>query len=243
MNIKNENLIKVGSLQVLLWRKEVKNFHLNVLPPDGKVRVTIPVDVSDEVVRAFIASKISWIKKHQNNFQNQLRQSPREYVSGESHYFFGHRYLLEVQEMHSYPSVSIKNKKKIVLICRDKKNTHHKKKIIDKWNREKLREFLKKKVPIWEKKIGVKVYDWKIRKMKTKWGSCNPVKSTVNFNLELAKYPEACIEYIIVHELLHLIERKHNDRFKKLLDQYYPKWRQYKDALNKVILADFNDYK
>ncbi|BCX14146.1 MAG: metal-dependent hydrolase [Candidatus Dojkabacteria bacterium] len=242
MNIKSQNLIKVGSIEVLVWRKDVKNLHLNVLPPDGGVRVTAPIHLNDDAVKTFIAIRLPWVKKHQQAFRNQSRQTLREYVSGESHYFFGNRYILEVVEKNEKPCVYIKNKKKIVLVCRPGSSKEKKREIILSWYRQNLSCVLQKYILKWERILNVHAKSWRIRRMKTKWGSCNPIKRTVNFNLELAKYSEACIEYAIVHELLHLIERNHNDKFKKLMDQHYPKWRQLRYELNQVILADFQDY-
>ncbi len=243
MNIKNQDLIKVETIEVLVWRKKVKNLHLNVLPPDGRVRVTVPLYFKDEAIKTFIASKLSWIKKHQQAFRKQQRQTPRKYVSGESHYFFGRRYILVVEEKNEKPKVYIKNKKKIILVCPLGSDKTKKKNILQLWYRQNLAAVLEKFIFKWEPKIGVNVKNWRIRRMKTKWGSCNPIKANLNFNLELAKQPECCIEYVVVHELLHLIERRHNERFKSLLDQYLPKWRQYKNQLDKhIILADFYDY-
>lgn len=243
MNIKSQNLIKVGTIEVLVWRKKVKNLYLNILPPDGRVRVTVPVHFNDGAIKTFIATKIPWIKKHQKAFKNQARQTPREYVSGESHYFLGKRYILEVIEKNEKPHVYIKNKNRIILICRPGSNKTKKKDIMQAWYRQNLASVLEKYISKWQDKLGVQAENWRIRKMKTKWGSCNPVKRSINFNLELAKQSENCIEYVVVHELLHLIERKHNEKFKSLLDKYLPKWRQYKDQLDRhLILADYNDY-
>lgn len=243
MNIKSQNLIKVGSIEVLVWRKDVKNLHLNVLPPDGRVRVTAPIHLNDDAVKTFIATRLLWIKKHQQVFKSQPRQTPREYVSGESHYFFGNRYILEVVEKNERPDVYIKNKKKIVLVCPAGSSQEKKREIILSWYRQNLANILSKYISKWEPVLSVHPSSWRIRRMKTKWGSCNPVKKNLNFSLELAKQSEDCIEYVVVHELLHLIERKHSKKFKLLLDQHMPKWRQYKDQLDKeIILADFNEY-
>lgn len=243
MNIKSQSLIKVGSLEVLVWRKQVKNLHLNVLPPNGKVRVTAPLNFNDNAIKTFVATKLSWIKKQQDTFKNQLRQSPREYVSGESHYFLGKRYILEVLKKNETPQVYIKGKQRIVIVCRPNSSQQKKKNIMLEWYRKKLSLILEKLIFRWEEKLGVKIKSWRIQRMKTKWGSCNPTKRTINFNLELIKQSENCIEYVVVHELIHLIERKHSDKFKQLLDKNIPRWRQYKDQLDwQIVLADFNDY-
>ena len=242
MSIKRENLIKVGTIEVLVWRKQVKNLHLNVLPPDGKVRVTAPLNFSEDAIRTFVATKLSWIKKHQKTFQNQPRQTPREYVSGESHYFLGRRYILEVLEQDEKPRVYIKGKQRIILVCRPGSDREKRKDILLRWYRKHLSFILEKLVSKWEKELGVQARSWRVQRMKTKWGSCNPIKRTMTFNLELAKWSENCIEYVVLHELLHLIERKHNERFRQLLDKNMPLWRRYKDQLNQeVVLADFFD--
>lgn len=233
----NQSLLKVGEIEAVVLYKPVKNLHLNVLPPVGKVRVTAPQNMNDDTIHAFLATRLSWIKKMQAKFKGQERQTPREYVSGETYYFFGKKYKLEVSEMDRTPSVEIKGKTKIFLFIRPKTNTLKREEIMQNWYRNELRVFLEKAIDTWERKIGVMVNDWGIRRMKTRWGTCNHKRKNILFNLELAKKPKSCIEYVVLHELLHLIEEKHSEKFTALLNTYMPKWKSEKEELNRLILS------
>lgn len=233
----NQSLLQVGGVEAVVLYKPVKNLHLNVLPPVGKVRVTAPQNMNDDAIRTFLATRISWIKKMQAKFKGQERQTPREYVSGETYYFFGKKYRLEVSESDEPPHVEIKGKTKIILSIRPKANVSKREEIMQDWYRNELRTFLEKAIDKWEKKIGVKTDSWGIRRMKTRWGSCNHKKRSIWLNLELAKKSESCIEYVVLHELLHLIERKHNEKFTALLSKYMPKWKSEKEELNMFILS------
>ena len=230
----------IRGIEVLVLRKKIKNIHLNVLPPNGAVRVSAPLNMNDDAIHTFLATRLSWIKKQQAKFKGQERQTIRKFVSGESHYFLGKRYLLEVQYADSKlkgPKVKILNKKKIVLEAKPGSDSKKREQVLRNWYRKKLREILTPMIKEWQKKIGVEVKFWGIRQMKTKWGSCNEKTKRIWLNLELIKKPEYCIEYVVVHELVHLLERTHNDRFVQLLDKHLPKWRSTKDELNKLILA------
>ena len=233
----NQSLLQVGGIEAVVLYKPVKNLHLNVLPPVGKVRVTAPQNMNDDAIRTFLATRISWIKKMQAKFKGQERQTPREYLSGETYYFFGKKYKLEVSEMDVTPSIEIKGKTKILLYIRPKTNTLRREETMQDWYRDELRVFLEKAIDKCERKIGVKVNDWGIRRMKTRWGTCNYKRKKVLFNLELAKKPENCIEYVVLHELLHLIEEKHSEKFTALLNKYMPKWKNEKEELNRLILS------
>jgi predicted metal-dependent hydrolase len=232
----NKCIMKIRGIEVLVLRKKIKNLHLNVLPPDGTVRVSAPLNMNDDAIHTFLATRLSWIKKQQAKFKGQERQSIREYVSGESHYFLGKRYRLEVQYGDKL-KVEIKNKKKIVLKVKPGSDAAKREKVINEWYRKELRKILIPMLKKWQEKIGVEASFWGIRQMKTRWGTCNEKTKRIWFNLELIKKPESCIEYIVVHELVHLLERTHNDRFVQLLDKYLPKWRSTKDDLNRLILA------
>jgi hypothetical protein len=230
----------IRGIEVLVLRKKIKNLHLNVLPPNGAVRVSAPLNMNDDAIHTFLATRLSWIKKQQAKFKGQERQTIRKFVSGESHYFLGKRYLLEVEYIDGKPKepkVEIVNKKKIVLKVNPGSDSEKREQVLQNWYRKKLREILTPMIKEWQKKIGVEVNFWGIRQMKTKWGSCNEKTKRIWFNLELKKKPEYCIEYVVVHELLHLLERTHNDRFVQLLDKHLPKWRSTKDELNRLILA------
>jgi len=226
----------VSGIKVKVLKKDIKNFHLNVLPPNGLVRVSVPMDTSDDTIHFFIASRLTWIKKKIDTFKNHSRESKREYVENESHYFLGKRYLLKLLESpENY--VEIDRKKYLKIHVRDTADIKLKEKTLQKFYREELRKILDKAVPQYEKLIGVKAEKYTIRKMKTKWGSCNSEDKRVNFNLDLAKKPIKSINYVIVHELVHLIERNHNKKFLYLMDKYLPKWREERQRLNKLILS------
>ena len=232
----SKTLLQVGGIESVVFYKPVKNLHLNVLPPFGKVRVTAPQNMTDDAVRAFLASRISWIKKMQKQFNEQDRQSKRKYVSGESHYLFGRMYKLDVV-IGNLPAVKIKNKKTIVLTVRPKSNLNEKEVLIRNWYKNRLDEYLKIAVPKWEKMVGVKSNEWKIRRMKTRWGSCNHGMRKIQFNLELAKKSEKSIDYVVLHELIHIKERTHNDIFIKYMDQYMRNWKSIRDELNSSQLG------
>ena len=228
-------IINIKGLDVLVFKKDIKNFHLSVLPPDGTVRVSVPGNVSDDAIKLFVIKKYNWIKKHIKSFQEQERQTKREYVSGESHYFKGRRYILKINYANK-PKIEIRNKKYIYFYVPKFYTLQQRQNYYEKWLRKELRKELEILVPKWDNIIGVKVNEFRIRKMKTKWGTCNPNAKRIWINLELIKKPGEYLEYVIVHELVHLLERKHNKRFKKMLDKYLPKWKTYSRRLNKFIL-------
>ena len=229
--------IEVNGLTVDVVRKNIKNLHLAVYPPNGRVRVAAPLRVSDEAVRLAVITRLAWIKRQQTKFQQQERESLREYVSGESHYVQGSRYLLNVIEQDGTPHVEIRNKKKLDLYVRPNSSADQRERVMSAWYRERLRESMPPLIAQWEKKIGVHAEEWGIKKMKTKWGTCNIQARRIWLNLELAKKSEHCLEYIIVHELVHLLERRHNDRFLSLMNQFMPNWKHYRDELNRVPLS------
>jgi len=233
----NRNVMKIRDIEVLVLRKKIKNIHLNVLPPDGAVRISVPLGMSEDAIHTFLATRLPWIKKQQEKFKGQERQTPRKYVSGESHYFLGKRYRLEVVYIDEKSKVEIKNKKKIVLSVRSGSNIEKRGLVLQNWYRNELRQILDPLIKKWQEKIGAQIEFWGIRRMKTKWGSCNEKTKRIWYNLELIKKPKSCIEYVVVHELVHVIERKHSDKFVRLMDNYLPKWRDEKDELNRLILA------
>jgi len=228
--------LKVADIEIDVIRKDIKNLHLAVYPPNGRVRIATPLKIDDAAVRLFAISKISWIKKHQKNFIQQERQTERKYISGESHYFQGNKYLLNVI-YHNKPSqIKIRNQKYIDFYVKEDSTEEQRDKIFSLWYRNQLKAQLINLVEKWQILIGVKVDKWQIQKMKKRWGTCNQLKKKILFNLELAKKPEYMVEYIVVHELVHLLEHKHNDKFISLMDRYLPNWRKIKDELNKFIL-------
>jgi predicted metal-dependent hydrolase len=228
--------ISVGGIDVEVVRKEIKNLHLSVLPPEGRVRVAIPCHVTDERVRAAVVSKLSWIKQQREEFAKQPRQSEREMLDGETHYFFGRRYRLEIIEQIGKPFITIK-RTKLQLRISEGSDIDKRLLVLNEWYREQLKQQLPQLLNCWQKKIGVEAQSWGVRKMKTKWGSCNIEAKRIWLNLELAKKPPECLEYILVHELVHLLERHHNSRFRDYMNLYMPNWRLHRDTLNNSPLA------
>ncbi len=233
--------ITVSDITIDVVRKDIKNLHLAVYPPTGRVRIATPLNVDDEAVRLFAISKLSWIKKHRRSFANQRRETKREYVSGESHYVEGRRYLLNVIYHNATPKVEIRNKTYIDLYVRPNSSTEQRERVMTEWYRRRLKDKIPILIKKWQKIIGVQVTDWKVKQMKTKWGTCKAELNQIWLNLELAKKPLASLEYIIVHELVHLLERHHNDRFTALMDKFMPQWRLHQAELNQLILS-YNDW-
>lgn len=226
----------VSGIPIEIVKKSIKNIHLGVYPPEGKVRVAAPLNTKDETIRLLVISKLSWIKKQREQFKSQERQTKREYVSGESIYLWGQRYLLKVIDHKGYSKVRIENKKYISLYIKKESTVKQREKVINNWYRKQIKNKIPDIIEKYSNKIGVNVSDYGVRIMRTKWGSCNTETSRILINLNLAKRPPNCLEYVVVHELIHLIERHHNEKFKELMDIYYPGWRVTKDELNKFIL-------
>jgi predicted metal-dependent hydrolase len=226
-----------SNLSIDVVRKDIKNMHLAVYPPTGRVRIAAPLWVNDEAVRLFAISKISWIRKNQRSFESQDRQAPRQFKERESHYFQGKRYLLRIIEQEVPPKVVFKTKTYIDLYVRPNSTTEQKQTILNQWYRTELKKLIPPIIDKWEKKMGVTVDDWQVKQMKTKWGTCNIEKKRIWINLELAKKPIQCLEYIIVHEMIHLLERHHNDRFLGLMEKYMPQWKFYKEELNRLPVS------
>lgn len=229
--------LQLENITVDVVRKDIKNMHLAVYPPTGRVRIAVPLWVTNDAIRLFAISKLGWIKRHQREFENQERTSPREYKERESHYFQGNRYLLRIKETEGAGYVDLKGKTYLDLYVRENANFETKQRVINKWYRKKLKYILPELIEYWERKIGVKVDFCGIKQMKTKWGSCNIEKKRIWLNLELAKKPIHCLEYILVHEMIHLLERNHNDIFKNYMDNFLPNWKQIKDELNRIPVS------
>ena len=228
--------IVVNNIVIDVERKDIKNLHLSVYPPSGRVRIATPTKVDDEAVRLFAISKMSWIKKNQAKYINQQRQPERKYVSGESHYFRGQRYLLNVINHTGYPKIAIRNKKFIDLYVKADYTQEQRENVMTNWYRKNLKEQIPALIEKWQKIIGVEVLQWEVKKMKTKWGTCNREAKRIWLNLELAKKPEHCLEYIIVHEMVHFLERNHTERFVAYMDKFMPQWNSIKDELNRSML-------
>ena len=218
-------------------RKAIKNLHLGVYPPHGRVRVAAPMILDIDAIRMAVIGKLGWIKRQKAKFAHQPRQSKREMVSGESHYFLGRRYRLRVREHDAVPKVALRGVSSLDLYVRPGSNREKREAVLAAWYRDQLRELIAPLLEKWEPKLQVKASAWGIKKMKTLWGSCNPSIGRIWFNLELAKTPVQCLEYIVVHELLHLIERHHNEHFAKLLDAHLPQWREARQLLQSIPLG------
>lgn len=229
--------IEVSDFTIDVVRKSIKNMHLSVYPPTGRVRIAAPLNIGDDAIKLFAISKLSWIKRNQRNFEKQERQSPRAFADRESHWFEGKRYLLRVKEHEAPPKIELKTKTHIDLFVRPNTSTEQRNNILNEWYRRKLKDQIPALIEKWEKIIGVSVNDWGIKQMKTKWGTCNIEEKRIWVNLELAKKPKYCLEYIVVHEMIHLIERHHNDHFLALIEKYMPKWKFYKEELNRLPVS------
>ncbi|WP_424950298.1 M48 family metallopeptidase [Deinococcus sp.] len=237
MTAATTHTIAVGNLEVEVVRKAIKNLHLAVYPPDGRVRVATPLRVDDNAVRLFTIARLPWIRRQRVKFLGQERQSAREYVSGESHYVWGRRYRLRVVTGTAVAEVTLPTKARLVLTLTGDHDRGEAEAVMLAWYRAQLKERLPELVALWSERLGVPEPAWGIRRMKTKWGSCNIQGRRIWLNLELAKKPPHCLEYVVVHELTHLHERHHNGRFQALLDQHLPMWRSYRDELNRSPLA------
>ena len=225
--------IVLGNIIIDIEQKDIRNIHLSVYPPEGKVKIAAPLRMDLDTIRVFAINKLKWIKKQQQTFKNQEREAPREYLPKESHYFKGKKYLLNIIERDTKPKIVLAHSK-IELYVRPNSSSEKRKEILDEWYRDEMKKVIPGIIKKWEKKIGVKANGFGIRKMRTKWGTCNTEAKRIWLNLELAKKPLGCLEYIVVHELVHLLERTHNDTFIKYMNKFMPKWRFYKEELNRL---------
>ncbi|WP_027370095.1 M48 family metallopeptidase [Desulfovermiculus halophilus] len=229
--------IMIRGIPVDIVRKDIKNLHVGVYPPGGRVRVAAPGHMDNEAIRVAVVSRLGWIKRQRSRFASQERQSQREMITGESHYFQGRRYRLAVIQTPGRASVRVANNSTMELRVRPDMEPDKRLAVLERWYRRQLKEQLPGLVAKWEPVIGVTVGQWRIRKMKTRWGSCNAQARRIWLNLELAKKPPGCLEYILVHEMVHLLERQHSERFAKLMDRFMPDWRLRKDELNQAPLG------
>lgn len=230
------NQIMLGDIPVDVIHKDIKNVHLSVHPPTGRVRIAVPSRMDINTVRVFALSKLSWIKKQQGKFLSQDREAPRDYLYREGHYVFGNRYLLKIIERPAPPTVEVKHSE-LVLYVRPQTDKHKCQHILEEWYRKELKNFIPGVITRYEKLMKVRVNEFGVKKMRTKWGTCNQKARRIWINLELAKKPKHCTEYIVVHEMAHLLERNHNNRFITLMDQFLPQWRSLRDELNNAPLS------
>lgn len=225
--------IELGEIAVDVVKKDIKNIHLSVYPPMGRVRISAPLRMDLDTIRVFAITKLGWIKKQQQKLQGQARETVREYLDRESHYVWGKRYLLKVEEQDSAPAVELKHNK-MILCLRPSTSHERKQEILDGWYRERLKEVASTVIAKWEPLLDVKVKKFFVQKMKTKWGSCNWAALTIRLNTEIAKKPRECLEYLVVHEMVHLLEPTHNSHFMSLMDQFMPRWQFYREMLNRL---------
>ncbi|SFD64991.1 hypothetical protein SAMN05518672_102790 [Chitinophaga sp. CF118] len=228
--------IFLGDIEIELIQKNIKNVHLSILPPQGAVRISAPVHLSEETIRLYAISKLSWIKSQQRKIRSQVRESKRQFLNKETHYFQGRKYLLRIIK-EDKPAKVVLHKNHIDLHIRPDTKIEQCQVIINEWYRTELKKLVPALIHKWEKIMGVEVMDWGIKQMKTKWGTCNIEARRIWLNLELAKKPLECLEYIIVHEMVHLLERNHNDRFLFYMDKFMPQWKTLRDKLNRLPVS------
>lgn len=225
--------VHLGDIAVDVVFKDIKNVHLSVYPPDGKVRISAPLRMSLDTIRVFAISKLAWIRQQQRKLQGQPRETPRVYRDLESHYVWGQRYLLTVSENDQPPTVELKHRR-LLLQVRPGTDEAKRQAIIEAWYREQLKDAVPPLLRRWQPLLGVTVARFFVQQMKTRWGSCNPGNGTIRLNTDLAKKPPQCLEYLVVHEMAHLREPTHNPRFIALMDQFLPDWRLRRDSLNQL---------
>ena len=233
------NELKIGDISITVNKKDIKNMYIRVLPPEGKVQITAPRSAGDDTIRMFAVSRISWIKKQRENFEAQARQTKRQYVTGESYYVWGRRYRLDVQYSNIRNEVSLKGER-LILQVRSESTPEQREHVLNDWYREQFKRRLPEVIQKCEQVVGVQASEWRIKNMRTKWGTCNIERKRIWLNLQLAKKTPECLTYVATHELVHLLERNHNDQFQKYMDAYFPDWRVVRATLNQQML-DYMD--
>lgn len=223
--------LQLGKITCNVQRKDIKNVHLSVHPPSGHVTVAAPEHMKLDTIRVYVISKLGWIKSQQRKMVEQERETPREYLERESHYLWGKRFLLSIIEEDRPPTVTLSHKK-LLLSVRPGASEQKRQTVLDDWYREQLKAEIPALIQKWEPKLGVTVQKFYVRRMKTKWGSCTHHRGTIRLNTELAKKPKPCLEYLVVHEMAHLLEPTHNERFVGLMDLHLPNWRHIRNILN-----------
>jgi predicted metal-dependent hydrolase len=227
-------MLTIDDIQIEVIRKDIKHIRLQVLSPDGRVRISAPHHVEDDRLKSFALSKLGWIKKYQGQFKEQPVLQPYEYVTGEVHYYQGDRYTLQVVEQSGKPQVQITNNHCLVLSVGPHSSPEQRAQILNGWYRDQLKLVIPPLLAKWEPIIGVNAKEWRIKAMKTRWGTCNIQAQRIWLNLELIKKPSICLEYVLVHELVHLLERYHNARFKAYMTNFMPDWPAHKALLNQT---------
>lgn len=225
--------IDLGDLRIEVVRKDIKNLHLSVMPPAGLVRIAAPRHMNLDTIRVFAISKLPWIRTQQRRMQAQAREAPREYLDRESHYVWGRRYLLQRVEREAAPVVEIK-RGKLVLQVRPGTDEERCREILETWYRGQIHAVVPELIAKWESTMQVKVGRVFVQRMRTRWGGCNPTTGLIRLNTDLAKKPIECLEYILVHEMAHLLEPTHNTQFTSLMDLFLPAWQQLRKRLNEL---------
>lgn len=227
-----EKLI-IEDIEINIRRKKIKNINLSVHPPNGEVRISAPLKTTDKAIKAFVISKLPWIKKHQKRFKYQEKTIDNQYVSGESLLFFGEEYKINIIYMDKNPAkVELRDSSYIDLYVKEEMTKEQRAKVIKEWRRKELKRRIPSLIAKWEEIMGVEVEEFGVKQMKTRWGTCNVVARRIWINLELAKKSPACLEYIVVHEMVHLLERSHNENFQAYMDRFLPNWKTTKAELN-----------
>ena len=225
--------LRLGDIVVDVVLKDIKNLHLSVYPPMGRVRISAPGRMKIDTIRVFAISKLGWIKEQQKKLREQQREMPREYVERESHYLWGKRHLLTVRDSDESPSIELKHSR-ILLRVRPGTSERTREALVERWYRQQIRMAVPPLLARWQPLMGVSVERFYVQRMKTRWGSCNHKARSIRLNTELAKKPAECLEYLIVHELAHLLEPTHNARFVALMDRFMPRWQFYRELLNRL---------
>jgi predicted metal-dependent hydrolase len=231
-----DETIQIGELSIQVTRKAIKHVHLSVHPPDGRITLVAPTATRLDVARAYAISKLGWIREQQRKLRNQARETPRQFIDRESHSLWGRRYLLTVAHADARPCVRLDHKR-ITLTVRPGSSAEKRAEVMHEWHKSRLHEVVPPLVKKWEAKLGVQVKRYFLQRMKTRWGGCNHRARHIRLNTELVKKPQDLLEYVIVHEMAHLLEAKHNERFTALLDKHYPTWREARAELNELPLS------
>jgi hypothetical protein len=232
--------MQIHGIAVEVWRKPIRNLHLRVYPPDGRVRVSVPTWMDDQTLCRAISSKMLWIERQQRRFSALPREPERAVVTGESHFYRGRLYVLEVVESPGRSLVRLAGKNSMILRVPLGAETSCRRRILERWYRKELQRQIQGLAAVWEPVIGRQAAEWRIKRMKTRWGSCNIAARRIWLNLELIKKPPACLEYVLVHEMIHLLERRHNEHFYGLMDRFMPDWRLRRKALSRTVPEGVN---
>lgn len=228
--------IELGDVHIALTRKDVKHVHLTVHPPTGRVTLVAPHATRTEVARAYAITKLGWIREQRVKLNAQAREAPRQFIERESHYLWGRRYLLSCIESAEKPQVVLSHRR-MMLQVRPGSPAQKRAEVMHEWHKAQLHAVVPGLISKWESKLGVRVSRYYLQRMKTKWGSCNPGKCHIRLNTELVKKPRDLLEYVVVHEMVHLIEPSHNERFLAVLDGHWPQWRESRAELNALPLG------